>query len=680
MEFTNTPEEIDENIIEIETNNPWIKEGDELGAEIVDYMRSWTKYLQNCGLYQKWVKHSNYYYNNYNNAWNNNTTSIQTIGEGNRFYFMVANHLRAIGKNHISLATVNPPVFDIKAINSDADTQKASLIGNSVIDYYMHEKKLRQYMNKAVEQAWVFDAGFAVTEWDANEGREYATDGDSLRQEEKESGDIVCFNPTHFDVAYAPTRDSWQDQDAVVVRQFVPKQRLLSRYPHLADEINGAKGRMFNDDAFRNRAYNDLELQSLSDEVEIIKLFHRKTEWMPQGRFAIALNTGTLLYDSPTGLPYRTIPVFRMVFEEQINNLHGWSPINAVVPQQEALNMVNSTIVTNQANYGVQYVVAPNGSNINPNSIAGLVFLEYTGQVPPQGMNLTQTPGEIYNYRQELMVDMNRITGTSDVSRGEVPGSLQSGSALAFVASQTAQNQGPFLQNFAQFAGDIATAMLKMLRQYMPEDRTIAIFGKHQSIPKSFRKDDLVNIDRVICELGNIMTHSFAGRAQIAGELLNSGKVDAEGYLQVITTGNLQPMIEGPLEEINHIRRECEWLQDGKQPSVLQLDNHALHIQEKRKLLMRPEFRMPADNAALQIQKNIMQNIIQHQQMMSELQKGQPQIPQPGGMPAPTQQESAQASRANPAPDQQRIEQAGSSMPQMPQMPINPQTGARAQP
>lgn len=663
-------EEQQNEIVEVETDYPWFKEGDELGAAMSDYLRDYTRYLQSRGLYHKWIKHANYYYSQFNgsHAWED--TGLEKIGERGEYTFYGANHLRSLMKNIISIATVNPPVFDVKSVNSDARSIKLSKQGSVILDYYIHHKKLRNYINRAVEHSAVFDAGFLLLEWDPLEGKEF-------EENSNWEGDVTCYNPVAFDIAFPPLKDSWSDVDFVVIRQFVSKQKLITRYPHLAHEINSSTKSTFEGDDYRIGLYRELGLDTIMDEVEVFKLYHRKTEFMPNGRHAIALSSGKLLYDNPAGMPYSKIPVMRMAMDEEMSHLHGFSPINTLVASQEALNILNSTIITNQSNFGLQFVSIEQGSQVNPSQLdKGMALLEYPqGGKPPQGLNLTSTPAEVFRFRDNVMSDMDRIVGVSNVSRGET-NSLQSGSALAFAASQTAQNQGSFAQNFADFASDMATTLLRMLRQFVNDKRKVAIFGKHSSGAIEFSAEDLIDFDRVICEMGNLITHTMAGRIQVANELLKMGQVDAAGYLEVLQSGTLEPILEGPQEEKNYVRQENEWLMDGKQPMVVELDNHQLHIAEHRKILMNADFRIPNnDPQALQVMQLTMQHIQEHQAMLAQ-QQGMgavvPQEPQPG---QPNPEKVAGSPQPLPAPAEQRIQQQGSDMPQMPQMPALPNAG-----
>jgi hypothetical protein len=81
-------------------------------------------------------------------------------------------------------------------------------------------------------------------------------------------------------------------------------------------------------------------------------------------------------------------------------------------------------------------------------------------------------------------------------------------------------------------------------------------------------------------------------------------------YIQVLTTGTLEPLIEGKQAELMNIRSENEALADGRPVIALLTDNHALHISEHKCVLSSPEARMNkkiVETTLVHIQEHITQ-------------------------------------------------------------------------
>ena len=108
------------------------------------------------------------------------------------------------------------------------------------------------------------------------------------------------------------------------------------------------------------------------------------------------------------------------------------------------------------------------------------------------------------------------------------------------------------------------------------------IAGKtKKSYLKQFKSDDLKGISKVVVDSANAFTKTTAGKVEVANNLLNSGLIKTpEQYLQVVSTGTLEPMVEHDQSELMLIRQENEMLSEGQQVQALITDNHGLHVLE----------------------------------------------------------------------------------------------------
>ena len=118
---------------------------------------------------------------------------------------------------------------------------------------------------------------------------------------------------------------------------------------------------------------------------------------MPDGRYLIFLSSEVSLFDGPP--PYRFIPVFRMAPSNIIGTPFGYTPMFDLLPIQEAINSLYSTVLTNQNSFGIQNIMLPKGSDLNSTDLAGgLNLIEYDPSLgKPESLQLTHTPVEIFN-------------------------------------------------------------------------------------------------------------------------------------------------------------------------------------------------------------------------------------------------------------------------------------------
>jgi hypothetical protein len=114
---------------------------------------------------------------------------------------------------------------------------------------------------------------------------------------------------------------------------------------------------------------------------------------------------------------------------------------------------------------------------------------------------------------------------------------------------------------------------------------------------KQFSGKDLDAIHRVTVDMGNPMTRTTAGKVNLADAFMERGMIEnPDQYIQVVTTGRLEPVIEGKQANLLLTKGENEQLSEGTPQRALITDNHAKHILEHSTVLANPEIRQDPMN------------------------------------------------------------------------------------
>jgi hypothetical protein len=109
---------------------------------------------------------------------------------------------------------------------------------------------------------------------------------------------------------------------------------------------------------------------------------------------------------------------------------------------------------------------------------------------------------------------------------------------------------------------------------------------------KEFKGTDLQGISRIVVDSANSFAKSTAGKVELANNLLQSGFIKTgEQYLQVVSTGQLESLIEHEQSQLMLIRTENEMLGEGQMVSAVMVDDHSLHVLEHAVVLNNPEVR-----------------------------------------------------------------------------------------
>lgn len=621
------------------------REGAELAHDLTHRLGEWSSTVTRNGLKRKWYKSYRLYYGRHwkIDNWFQDSDILRLGDEGELAAFAV-NHYRSLIKHILVLTTNQKPSFDVRAINSDLKSLQQAKLANNILESYLKEKRIRRYVRQAAEEALVFGKGFVKVTWEPSLGSPISVEPyQDQAGEQKErlvyEGDVDVSCPSVFDVYVDLTLEDWSRAEWVICRSFRNKFNLSTRYPQYADKILSLPVKSDLD----SLQYLTFQVIDETADVPIYEFYHKRTDAMPNGRYMLFCDGDTVLYDGP--MPYRKLPIFRITPGEILGTTEGYTDAYDLMGIQEAINVLYSTIFTNQSAFGVQSVLIPEGANLTATQISkGIVGLRYNPAAgEPKPLQLTQSPPEIFKNIEMLERAMETLSGVNSVARGNPESFLKSGVALGLVQSMAVQFASGFQESYAELLEDVGTFILDLLKDFARTERMTSLAGKwNRGQMAAFTNEDLQNVTRVIVDLGNPLARTTAGRVDIANNLLQNGLIKTpQEYINVMTTGQLDPMLEGAEAELALVRQENEQMMDGQPVQMLALDCHLLHIQEHKALLANPTIRTnePAVGMILQhIQSHLMQYQTQNPiiAMVNNEPPAPPQMP-PGGPPGPHQ-------------------------------------------
>lgn len=602
----------------------------EIADNILDKVDDYYKYMSLSGRLDLMRRSWSYYYRPRLTG-----GMLNPIGQQGELTGLSVNHYRNLLMHLETMTVQQAPNFEPQSTNTDLKSEEQTILANSLLQYYLREKKLARNFKQGVKDCLIFSEGFVRVEWDATGGKTY---GQTPTGAPAYEGDLKYTNYTGFNVIRDYTKESASNEDWYILRDFQNKFTLAAKFPEIADKILDDSVDAI--DTYRTTLINVLGMEE-SDNIAVYTLLHRPTPAMKQGRFTTCLNNGTVLMDGP--IPYDETHVYRIVPDEETGTIFGYTVGFDLLPIQEALDVLYSTAITNQVTFGVQNVLMPKSGDISTSQLSGgLNVIEYDPKVgKPEALNLTSTPPEVFKFIQQLEQLQETLSGVNSVARGNPEASLKSGAALALVQSMAIQFSMSLQESYKQLIQDIGTGSINILKAFAAVPRVAAIAGKSKrSMMRSFTGSDLSLINRVTVDMGNPMTNTTAGKVNMADSYLEKGFIEnPDQYIQVVETGRLEPLIEGKQAQLLLIKGENEGLADGQQQRALITDNHAKHIIEHCVVTANPDLRQDPNSHVVQatlahIQEHIeMMNNPANQQLMQilheEIAPGPPPPPQP---------------------------------------------------
>jgi hypothetical protein len=586
----------------------------------------------------RWLKARDLYYNYY---LVNEQNYIYPNYGADGFKRLNINHFRAILKHLLSLVTAQRVTPEPIATNTDYKSQAQVNFCKNILKAVGRDQDMDKKFELATEMALVLSAAYVAREWDASLGEPYTNTETGLMQKK---GDIVAGVYPWLDVIFDFAQGGYGETKWRILRKYVNRWDLIAKFPMYTDQI---KGMSIAPEVKRHRL-GHLINENNEDLIPLYTFYHDKTPALPNGRTTLFLDSNTCLFDGD--LPYKSAPVARIAADEQIDSPFAYTVAMDLLPVQKVYNALCSAICTNQAAFGVQNILIPREAAISLTQLTeGLNAIYYdpmiTGGAKPEPLNLLMNKQEVFNWIEYLEKKMAQISGVNDTIQGNPEANLKSGTALAFVASQALTFISPLSRSYNGLIEDTWTGIIDILKAYATTPRMIIISGvANKAQAEQFTAKDIEDIDRVIIEEGNPLTQTLAGRIQVAQDLVQAGLATKEEYLNVLQTGQLEPVYQYENSQVMRIKEENELLQQGKPVKAMATDNHPLDIREHTVLLNSPEVR---DNPDQTVATVITQHLLEHANMWSSLDPrfgaalGIPPAPpppmQPGMIPPPPQ-------------------------------------------
>ena len=510
--------------------------------------------------------------------------STYSSGEVNQYTNLPVNQFRNLIQHLLVMTTSQRPTFQPMAINNDYQSQAQVLLAKNLLEYYQKEKKIELHIKKAVEDSLIYGDAFVSLSWDSTLGQEYGLDEKGKMVKD---GDVEVNNHSPLRVIYDFTVSEYHKRDWIVICEYKNKYDLAAKFKKRSDDIL----EVGDSDALRNiSTHMRFDRQENDDLIPVYKFYHKPTIGRPGGRYTELITPELVLIDTP--LPYKDIPVYRISPNEQSESPFGYSPAFDLLPLQEAIDGLNSTIMTNIGQFGVQSVLVPEGSNISHEELGGgLSMIEYDPNVGvPSPLQLTATSPEVYNYLNRLNVEMETLSGVNSVTRGNPESSLKSGAALALVQSMAIQFNSGLQQSYAQLLENVGTGLINILKTYASTPRLADIAGKDNApYMAEWKSDDIQDVSRVLVDLGNPLSQTLAGKMNMAEMLIGMGSINQnnpDALLEVMETGRMDSVTMSGMKEATAIKSENEFLKSGeKEVNAIPLDKHSEPINEHRYLL-----------------------------------------------------------------------------------------------
>lgn len=608
----------------------------EVVPQLKQKIQSFDKFLERTGIARRAEKAEQLYFGKHLGESGAGLSEVAKVGADSELRAYSVNLFRNLIQHRKALTTSNRLSYDPRAVNSDLRSLQQTRLARNVLEYYEREKSLGEVKSVAAERALVSAVGYVYMGWDRRLGRPVGTkpavdqagqpvvaqDGQPKEKIIRE-GDVFAYPKSLTEVIFDYKSRTWNERKWEIVESFVSKWDLADEFPQFSESIT----KLGSEAVLRNElsSYKRQKIYEMDEEQDLIpvyEFYHHKTDSVPSGRYVKFLSNDVVLFDGP--IPYQDkfeseLPCRRIAAGEKFGDAFGHTDSFDGIQLQQVLNVLYSTIYTNQQAFGVQMVSLPDGTKITPSNIGPMVYLKTPPGTEAKGINLTNTPAEIFKNIEIVEKALTQLQGLNSVVTGDPDHNLKSGAALGRMQAMAIQYASNYQRQWGHLNEDCGTFTLKLLKWFAKSERMYAITGKrNKSAMDSFTGEDFSQIDRVICDLGNPLTYTAAGRVEEADKLLEKGQITLQQYFEVRDTGTTDAITEDEQSEEELLQKENEMFMESKPVKALVGDKHKAHIKRHKGIINDPGLRAAVsagDPRALQVVQNVMAHIQEHIQL-----------------------------------------------------------------
>ena len=571
-----------------------------------------------------------------------------------------------------------PTAQAIPASSEDQD-QRAAFAAEQAWTSISDSKKLRQHMSRAIWWTIVTGNGFLKTHWDP-----YCVDKVSGEQ-----GDIKYGHVTPFHLFVPDVREQDIEDQPFVINAYTKPVAWAQHY--FAKELGDIKLAPSTSAANQilDEAYLNLGNSKAPDSVIVYETWVKPgaTKLLPQGGVIISVDD-ILISVHRDGFPYgHGMYPFTKFEHIPTATFYADSPIVDLSQLQKEYNGLRSEISEAGRRMAKPQLIAPMGS-IVPSKLTnepGLVIQYKPGMAPPQPLPLSPLPQYYLDQQERVLNDWIDISGEREVSRGDTPPGVTSGTAISYLQEASNQYLTPQFQSIEAGVEKIAAQTIELFVQYVDLPRKIRTIGADGAFDTmQLQGADIASGTDIRIEPGSSFAKSKAAQEARVMDMFSVGIIDQPTAARMLEVGGVQKIMDTmnvaerkaqrenikmkmmSLEEIEAKRMETmneimaglppEAMQDPNimaeiqnmpAPAVIPVDDfdvHEVHIETHNKFRMSQEYEILPDELKAQFADHVAQHEqILQQRAMAQMMAGQPPVEDaeggsqmgPGAMMAP---------------------------------------------
>lgn len=190
--------------------------------------------------------------------------------------------------------------------------------------------------------------------------------------------------------------------------------------------------------------------------------------------------------------------------------------------------------------------------------------IEYTpGLGKPEIMPINPLPSYVIQEEEAILRDMEDVSGQHQVSRGQNPSGVTSGTAISFLQEADNSFMSTVFFSIERGIEKIARQTLQLAVQYWDVPRLIKTTGRDGSFSvKSFRGADIKDGTDIRIEHGSSLPQSRAARNALVMDIASRGGIQYSDALKMMKLPNMKAYFDRVEADQNQARRENQKMRE----------------------------------------------------------------------------------------------------------------------
>ena len=461
----------------------------------------------------------------------------------------VINRIRPIIRTEVAkLTSQRPSAFVIPASSEDRDLY-ASNAAEQIWESLYENKKIHKVVRRAVWWASITGNGFIKSWWDEDKKDRLSDLPGDICYEAITPFHIFVKDLTEMDIEKQPWVIHASNRSIEAIEMsFGKKLKLGKADSELIDE------------SFVSAMGVETNVNKQQDTVLVIEMWLKpgNAKIMPKGGMITIAGDDIIGYHE--GWPYEhgEFP-FTHIPHVETGKFYGESVITDLIPLQKEYNRTRGQIIESKNRMAKPQLAAEIGS-LDVSKMTnepGQVVLYRPGFQAPTPIPLQSLPSYVLEEQDRIKMDMDDISGQSEVSRGSTPTGVTAATAISYLQEQSDTRLSSTYAAIEEGLEKIAHHSLVYVKQYWDTPRKVKVTGIDQTFDVlAFEGSDLQDNTDIRMEGGSSLPQSRAGKQAFVMDLMKMGFIDPNKGLEVLEIGGINKIYEQIQIDARQAQRE----------------------------------------------------------------------------------------------------------------------------